>query len=760
MKKEVYSLFNIEDFNNNEENNNQIIKIKSHNKIYNMFLAKRNASKIDQYFFKNNQFRKKFLYIFCSIMLIVSIIIYFLTKINTIFYDSLTENSISLINTFQNEIKVYINQFFIETLFFNKLFINLFKKNFNLNISNLIKLMILSQNLSSNYIKSWNLGYNSGEYYSIGHYNSINYFKYGNTTNNSLYYLNINNISIPLNGIYLNNFNLFSKDFYNNNNWSTISTELNFNNPFLTIFYTNLIYNINNTFIGKFSQSLNLNYLQELLLLKIPTPKSSFSLITDSNILITLTGTEKPYDIFNQSIIFKEIQEVEDLIWICLTKNNNFKFKNSFHLDCNINNKVENFYFSSIKIPLINSFNWDFYFLLNINDIIGYIDDKFNPNILLFIILILLISAVFLISFWYFQKGFYFSTKSFLKNFNNNLFKKFVFLFLFKNLNILINNSKFENIVTKTLLSVLMEIQQSSTTLYIHHIPRFRDSKLISVENLLLKFHGFYYSFKIPLKKENKKLYQFNRSYNFNSNKEDFFLILNSFINKLNSENHFITSKLINIFEIQLNNNPQILIYFIDSISFLNVLFQKTPFYNIFDNFISLILLISCLSWHLSMNNRNFKKKLIEKYFLINYNIINEESIKLLKQLSNCRSPEFLVDSIKWDFFCDSVLELSMNSIISKHFYISNQTELILKFYKNRKGIFYSESLIIASFLLNLSQISFFFPMENIDLFRLNIHEEDLLNNFEKIIEFEEFIYQNIIHNSNIIQKLKIDTRK
>lgn len=85
-----------------------------------------------------------------------------------------------------------------------------------------------------------------------------------------------------------------------------------------------------------FSFDLTLQKVQHFLRTLNVTVYSRLAVTTNEGVLIAVTGDDQPIDAFNNEIVTKEIGELSDQVWLCVSKDEAFIRKENFSIECNI----------------------------------------------------------------------------------------------------------------------------------------------------------------------------------------------------------------------------------------------------------------------------------------------------------------------------------------------------------------------------------------------------------------------------------------
>lgn len=418
-KEHTYSLFQQNSTKQSVESESIESIKRLESSVFNNFSARRNAARIDHYFVKLHSFRFKLFIYIISAILAIFVVVAASVSTNQLYIGFINTNSIAMMDIIHKKISTTINSCLFEPHFFSNIFCDLFKKPEFLvpngeNAKNITQMMYKANLAGSGYIILWEIGLPWGEAISLETSSKNNYLIHANTTYDEPGILQYwptdsqcQNQSYPEeNGIpILNNYNCTTRDWYEagiraeGSTWTNIYEGVGSHGQILLVSSVKPSISKDSqnksTITTVISNSIDLKIAQEFIISQQPSNNSRLALTTSSGTVLAMTGDDKlTTDEFTDLIVTKQLEEIEDYIWRCVTSHSNYLDDADNQSQCMVNGKIKQFHLSKEIIESAPGVEWVLWSVLSIDDFVGNVAVEFRS--------ILIVTLVIVICLWIF----------------------------------------------------------------------------------------------------------------------------------------------------------------------------------------------------------------------------------------------------------------------------------------------------------------------------------------------------------------------
>lgn len=726
------------------------------------FEAKRNAAKINSYFINTRFFIKKL--VAYAIFMIVVIAISNLSK-GTLKRKStkiLDDRTTQILMSLGVEASVKVNQVLNRSVFFSKLFAELFNDPSIIELSQdnaqEIELMMrASKKESDDLVFWWDLATEDGDYFTLenGPNGTIRAMGYGWCNKTNMTGINKHWIvtdEFPAYGYPYTDEN--SKDNYCffKHIWYYLVSETNVSswvgpyvdtiegNPAILLSFSSPFYN-NGTFFGTTSHTVSPGALHHVLSILTPSKNSRLLLIDGSNNVLASNNIPVTMEVFNMTLVSRDIISLEDPIWTCALEYANSTTELPPNFTCNIQNTIKSYILTIDRVYLDNGNHWDLVCAICLEDF----SEPFNQrtqktsqitNIL--IIFTITAAAVFLLlrhtilahfkrnfaSFQTIDKRKLFELDQIIKNTTNKVIitqVKHIYADLVASYQTLFYSSTnlLNSINNKSLRELIVEK---------FAIPVMHESSTLSFRRLDSKTKTLFRGGQVSVVQIDRLFIQNNYlSY-----------VINMFID-ISSDLLFSNEELSYLIkQIFYGYSQTSLAFLADSFNFLGFLLTHglPSIYSNCDLTFSIFFVL--LLYHRLMQKR-FQDECIPYHYVIqDTDEIYTETDNLLENFKNIKIKKIEYDFKRWKKIVNTIISLIPSLMPAEHIAIPKTFRHIIK---RRSGVlFKNEELMYLSCLLIISQYSYFFhSKEQTQIFLTALHGKDE-SNLERFTSFEENI--------------------
>ena len=795
--------------------------------VFNSFSARRNAARINHYFINLHSSRFIiFTYAF-TVFLTIFVIVATIVLTNDLYVDFINENAVSMMNTIHNRISSSINAILQQPKFFTNVISRMLEEPAIIEPSsetavNISRMLHKSDKAGSGYIIFWDIGLPWGELISIESYETGHVLIYCNTSQSNLGYISYwNTDQFGRNSSYPTHDGIPMK-LYNATDMLWYRTAVQAKNATLTDIYEGvgskgnvlIVSSVapsmkNGTITSVTSQGIRLEIAQEVLLSQQPSNNSRLALTTSTGTVLAITGDDKlPTDEFSDFIVTKQLTEIEDYIWSCITSNPNFESAN--HIQCNFRNNLQEFHLSREILEPAPGVNWILWSVLSQNDFIGNLDTVFKESLIYILVIVVcvwifIVLGSFLLNAYIESKQNKFLEKDSSKEYKHHV-KSVGVIFAIQKLRKLRSSNADNPIISSEISSVIDSLQSPKHELLYNRNKVYKQIDNPEVKNALVGLYGvpppqITYSFPLAPTPSQQQVSstmkvsavpqtdsslpptssQSNDSTGFSLQGLQPSARLRPVASSisLGSEGgqstrlcplqispDLMKNRVLMIFlqcnskcSLFQNDDFQIIIeatlqeigdpiskLATDSIDFLHTLFRK--FDNLYiDPDTQMAILISSIAWHLFMKDRNKEENNLERinrYFLTDSKDFKVMIRNFLLALYVKRANND-EHNRRWDNFSLIVMSLAETSPISLHHTIIAKFALMSKWISQKKKLTQYQITIFAQLLFNLSMVSFLFHPEQFRIAFTKILNPDYEENMEKIQNFSHCIFTELI---------------
>lgn len=330
--------------------------ISKQTRAWSKFNNRRNTSRIQHYFQSLHNKRITLSYNTAAIILCIICIWVQVLLINTFYQDSYQKQCESVLDIFYTTIHEHVIHTLREPTFFSDFFPGYFGNPYKYPLSAetapiYVQSFLIAYQFTGGYVTSWKAGDINGKIVGIEFDEEIPnkaFLNYCNGTNEPTYFWESSiyeyNKSYPIEGgIEVFNTNYITTDWLVSgyNATGPLISELYIkrsDNTFIPL-YTLVFPAINSVthdtdFV--FSFDLTLIKIQQFLRTINVSRNSRLAVTTNENVLIAVTGNDQPIDAFNNEIVTREISELSDPVWSCVSKDEAFRRHENFSTRCTI----------------------------------------------------------------------------------------------------------------------------------------------------------------------------------------------------------------------------------------------------------------------------------------------------------------------------------------------------------------------------------------------------------------------------------------
>jgi len=792
---QVYSLFSHRP-DNDERKKDIVSKRKpATNVFFASFSAKRNAARIDKYFIASSSFRFKVINILITNIVILASILSALVLINDNFVTTIIEKSIPLIKVVNYRIANTIRTVFEEPMVFTEIFNSLFSMDGFLELSsknsvNITRLLTKAHISGSGYTIWWDIGLDSGELVSIESHNPYTeqvYLLYANMSDsNSMSVLkswvsNSNGInsSYPIiGGDIVGPFSTKDRIWYqkaiekNSSSWTDIHYGKSIDKKVMMFSRASPIFN-NSIISAVTSQSIGLEYIQTILESQVPSNKSKLAIVLRNNTVIAITGNDKPYIQMNGSVIMRDLSDMEDPTWYCLSQNsNNFNY-DGFYIKCGEKDTMYTYFVQTQPISVAEGIEMNLTSVLSVEDFSGEMNNTFRVNFIVSLVGIAMI-WVSIYMFNLFLRSYQETYKYSLPLLSSNGFK---FIGASSAINILTqlsHNKKHGKEISKELKDIVKQLKTETPFYYSRPVFSLGDINEKESMAFIDENYHLYRSIKysclklIPLSYERKrrstiKKPKITRSpepinrQDFSSSTEQFKLeyIISTFLS-INDYHSYVDPNSLRFILSKFLSEYSSLFLVADSIDLINVIFNNHLYTSMIDENISFCMIIATLSTFLARAKQYESNQVPwSRFFLNSEDEAIHIALYLLKQIISVKKCE---SQDTWKEITDVTIQLIRGSLYCQLIPVLTQSRLIIESVKSTRNMSTFEHAVIMKLIFNLSQISYFFlPYEQRIVFSSILHS-DFDTKKNEIIEIEESLYKRVFEKAVFLLKSILNT--
>lgn len=830
MNKEVtYSLFQQNTTKHSEESESIESIKRLESSVFNNFSARRNAARIDHYFVKIHSFRFKiFVYIISAILAIFAVVGTSVLT-NQLYIRFINTNSVALMDTIHNKISITINSSLFEPTFFSSVFADLFEKpEFIIpnkeNAKDITQMLYKAYLAGSGDIILWEIGLPWGEAISLETSSKHTSLMYANTTKDQLGWIQYwptdsrcQNESYPYqDGIpILNHYNATSREWYQtavtakNSTWTNIYESYGSHGQILLVSSVkpSIEYNSKNiqTVTTVVSNSIDLKVTQEFIISQQPSNNSRLALTTSTGTVLAMTGDDKlTTDEFNDMIVTKQLEEIEDYIWRCVTSHSEYLEDADNKSQCLINGKIKEFHLAQEIIKPSPDVEWILWSVLSFDDFVGDVRIEFRN--------ILIVTLVIVICLWIFLNLGSILLSAYIESMQNRILsnqesfldskesrkhvKSIGVIYTIQELNGVIKNNTDNQVIVSEINEVIDDLQSQNHELLYNKDNVYNTILNPEVKNAIVGLYGVPQMTTITARINNNNNNSVKFNMNLNLNEIDNEIPIsdvseNASISSSNSQNNnnsgyrrqldpskricqlqispqMMKNRILMIF-LQYNSRSRLFVnddfhiiveatvkeigqpidkFAADSIDFLHTLCRKFD-YILNDPDFELALLVTSLIWHLFMKDRNSDEiDRIHRYFIT---CKNQKELKITARnfLLNLFTKRIGNDEYnqRWDSFCSTVFSLIETSPVSLHYTVISQFMLMSKWVseRGRTPLTNQQKITFIQLLLNFSMVSFFFHPEQFRITYTKILNPDYESAVDEIKKLSHCIFSELI---------------
>jgi len=762
---------------------------------YHLFVARRNACKMEVLFLNARASQLQNVIIFVCYLIIIFSIIFAVIGYRSTYVEHFYSLSTSIVESIQSEVHALTSSKLLEAYYYASTFGKMFSDPMAIPLtkesaSNITRLFFQSHISSSGDVVWRDIGLPSGELVSIESKIPDSYrllLLYGNCTRElegSIIQWETDeegfNSSYPNHGgdIWAANYQVTKRSWYQLGvlKKSPAWTDLYFGSgfiegsPMFTCVYP-LVNASNGEVYSVISHALWIDSTQRILNDNQPSNYSRFAITTEQNLLIAVTGADSTLDYFDGKIVAKSIQELNDPVWIQVSRDIRFVQGQNFSELFTINGIKLRFTIIQSNLEMAPNLIWNFVSVLCSSDLIGD-EDQFTSTSYYVSLSFFLVTIFFFIILSIVVRYFIRSNEN---RFTSQKPEEEIGHIQSTNIGSSIkelnqiSQTYDDNLkISKVIDESINILQTSSDSLYRKNVSQF-DSLTNKLSQSILSHN--YSSMELYLAILFRSRSQFRntiiayetiikeRPISLNLSIEELRGLAISVLCKFNRKYQlFNDEKLVNLLEKIISDISKVeILFLVDSLLLLDqIVFNRVDnlFYD--PDIFSMAIILSTLLWHILANERSSKPILIDRIFLREETIKSSMITNMLVLFHDALHDN--ITSETWELFSVLFYSLLKSLPLYYHFKIFSQFELHKEYYIHSKSnLPPNESVILGNQIIILCSLSFMFheneqknkyieiltqDMENVDCFFDCFH----LQYFQHVKSFSDFICGS--HNS------------
>lgn len=792
--------------------------------VYNAFSARRNAARIDHYFINLRSSRfKLMLFAICTVLVVLTVILTLIFE-NNMYIDVINGLAMDMMDSIHNRIFNSIRSALAEPQFFTKVFSDFLQKPQLITPSmesapSVTSMLAKAHLASSGNIIWWDIGMPSGDFFSIESYQKDSlhiYLLYGNSSESGdkrvRYWVSNStggNASYPYSGgDDLGPFIVTQRNWYKLAESRQTSTWTNMYKSNGAIGSMIMISSItptieNGTLKAVTANGIGLHMAQKIISAQQPSNLSRLALTTSRGEIIAVTGDDQiPTDEFNNMLVTKQLDSLNDELWQCITADPDYRSKESTTKECRTSKAKQSsntFQITQQSIEPAPGIKWILWSALCIDDFVGDMDGVFRKNVI--------VSLVIVAGIWLFLVLGSIIIRMYISIMQNRILEQdrpkkslhhvkpagiLLAIHELKKLqrahanNQLIvqeisevlsdlqrndpnfyydSENVYETIEDKTVRDILKKIYGSNTTKYISrlpttnvHTPSFEAAKIITRNRV----RSVLSVSPIDITGSPQNVTNPKRSLSILMTNDVMYRKIIIAFRQCNEKcQMFSDEMLVDILHATFSEiNEQTMPILTDSIDFLRYLVQLNIDTIIEDSNMEMAILIALLAWHITMQKR-FDPTIerIHRFFLTDSTEFNALAKALLLRFFGARTVETDFDNVRWENLSSSVIALVETSPISLHHSVISRFALISRNLPDMDVISMQEATVCFQFFFNLAQVSYFFHKQSEVIVFFQLINPDFNQNEPAILEYAHCIFTELVEPAVDLVKRTTDTK-
>ena len=772
--------------------------------VYNSFSARRNAARIEHYFINLHATRYRIVTYGVATVLTFLIVIFSMFFKNNIFVGFINERSLAMMDTIHDRISSSIKAALIEPKFFTDVFVDLITSPALIepNKSNAAQLTEMQRKASeagSGMVLWWDIGLPWGELIGIETYNQSQevVLVHADTDTENLDNLTFWEWTGPEgNESYPDGLGDVSNVPYNATTrvWYTAARRLT------TSAWTDIYEGVGSK--GKklmiasvaparengkpkavVAHGVSLDVIQQVMSVQQPSTNSRLALTTGTGAVVALTGEDVlPTDEFNDRIVTKTLEEMEDPIWQCLTSNPRFgSTDQEIQMTCRVQGKSYSMHVEKTIIEPASGVKWVLWSVLCMDDFVGNMASVFKSGLIYalaftcFIWLLLVCGSLIL--------------RYYISSMQNRILEKesvhaqshhikpIGILLAVQEMRKLRRSHADNPIVASTIDSVIEDLQNADNDLFYDCDSLYSEIENPTVRDAIAKLYG------LPTRPvaRNEDRIQYITDPESNSCLTPVFATrslseLAERAGPFHSTPDFQLNRTLMIYTqanmksgMFSNNEFQLVIeatlreirepmcsFLTDSVEFTYLVLKRLePIFN--DSQLIMALYIAIIAWHLFLKSRNEENvERVNRFFLTDGTDFKIAMRNLLLSLYVHRAEDDEYNS-KWANFSLVVMNLAETAPLSRHHTVISQFALMPKNFKEDGKFTHHQAVTLVRLIFNLSMISFLFHKDDVRDAFLRILNPDHQDNQEEVSSYVKCIFSELIDPTLSVLKSVID---
>jgi len=758
------------------------------NSVFSTFNARRNAGRIERFFHFMKMQRYKTLSLVFSAIIMVAVFVIFITSTKNAYiryFQSLSDSSMEFVfeRLYPNITLPFFESVFYANFLGNSVSIFNLSTDSSLMIQYITSMLKESSKHSLGLIAFWNMilpnqsiigiehDYNEHEkirliHVPISYTNNVRYWETNSDWDNVSYpdsgFDSISDLDFSI-------FGLLNKETTPLNlSWTPLYFGQLTKSVIPMVSVINMHFPQNSSHKNVIQLSIHLDKIQNHINDQNYTQYSRIAITTSSGSLIGVSGKESPIDQYNNLILTKEIKQLNDPVWKCISSHSSFELGYNFSTQCVIDSITQTFIVYRKNVSTHLFANWNIYMVLCTDEYFGTIKDEYSSSYVYTIIIVFIIWMV-LLGLRIVVKGVTFSYKSRLLNNEeenkNHHIKQIGLNVAVHDLSKVLKShadnphilSDVNEIIEK--IFILDEFETVNPDLYITSIQN------IAVRNKIMDF--------FPKKRDttsNMEGIVFENTEQLNLNDKT---IISEMFSPIMKDRSLLTKRIVQYLQIKNYLFVQApfeslitakiesllseeLTFLCDSLTLIHALYELRFYRIISDNQI-LSLSISILLYHLSMRNRREKDMIIERYLLVKNEIIYLIKDDIMGSLHSIILPD--IEHKEFNSMLMNIESLMKISQVSNHHTILNKLDFNIAY--ERTQYCPDSKTDLLHYLYIIAMVSYYFNSP--DMVHLvhdhckpqsDDHISDFLTCFNKEYVFPIISLLKTIVGSTLVQQI------
>ena len=765
--------------------------------VYNAFSARRNAARIEHYFINLHATRYRIVTYAVATVLVFLIVLFSMLFKNNIFVSFINERSLAMMDTIHGRVSSSITAALMEPKFFTDVFTDLITEPVLIeptreNAELLTQMRQKASEAGSGMLLWWDIGLPSGELIAIETYNSSEQIVlvHAGTSPDTLQNLTFWISSPDWNSSYPDESGDTSDIPYNatTRTWYTSARRLT------KSAWTNIYEGVgsrgkklmiasvaaareNKKIKAVVAHGVSLDIVQVVMAEQQPSANSRLALTTDTGAVVALTGEDVLItDEFNDRVITKTLEEMEDPIWQCLTNDPRFGTDDEMQMTCRVRGTSYDMHVDKIIIEPASGVKWVLWSVLCMDDFVGNLARVFKSG--------LIYALVFTCFIWLLLVCGSLVLRYYISSMQNRILEKETvnahvhhvrptgILLAVQEMRKLKRSHADNPVVAAVIDSVIEDIQRAENDLFYDCDAVYKEIENPTVRDAIARLYGMPARVVEPDTDSRalsdiesnacltpvfagdirERLSPFHGTTDFLINRT-----LLIFTQANMKSGVFRHSEFQLVIEATLRELGEPMCTFLtDSVDFTYAVLKKLePIFN--DSQLIMALCIAIMAWHLFMRGRNEAGVArVNRFFLTDGASFKVAMRNLLLSLYVHRAGEDEY-STKWVNLSLVIMGLAETAPVSRHHTVISQFALTPKTFKEEGKFTHHQAVTLVRLIFNLSMVSFLFHKDDVRDTFIRILNPDHQENREEINGYVKCIFSELVDPSMSVLKCAIE---